>query len=161
MKRNPIAAKLMEQQLTQNFKLSELLVTSTGLINIPNANEVNNLKLLAVNVLQPVRDLLKTPIVINSAFRSEKVNQKVGGVSNSQHRLGFAADIQTPKMDLMEAYKLIAKSSIPYDQLIYEVKPKGVKWIHISFNPAKGRKELLLAEWNETSGKMDYKPLTV
>ena len=156
-----LTRRIMNPKFSEHFTLADLLVTGTGLTNKPNEQEVENLRLLTVNVLQPIRDLLGTEVIVNSAFRSAAVNAKVGGAHNSQHRLGFAADIRVPKMDLMQAYTKIAKSSIPYDQLIFEIKPGNVKWIHVSFNPVKRRKELLLAEWDNTKNKMSYKPLTV
>jgi zinc D-Ala-D-Ala carboxypeptidase len=156
MKRNKIVSAVFNDQLTPNFKLGELLTTSQPFPNIPNEEEKKNLKSLAVNVLQPVRDLLGVPIGINSAFRSEKVNEAVGGVKNSQHRLGFAADIVPKGINIDEAFKKIAKSKIPYDQLIIETKKNGSRWIHISFNPTGGRKELL--SYNEGIG---YKSITV
>lgn len=164
MKRNKIIAAVTEN-LSKDFTLGELLVTSQIFPNIPNEQETLNLRMLAVNVLQPVRDLLKKPIAINSAFRSEKVNKAVGGVDNSQHRLGFAADIHVPGMKLIDVYKAIAKSKIPFDQLIIEYgKHKDSEvddWIHISYNPKGGRKQLLTAALNPDTGKMVYNTMTV
>lgn len=161
MSRNKITSAIYSEKLSPNFTLGELLVTSQPFPNIPNKQETDNLKMLVKFVLQPTRDLLKVPIVINSAFRSNEVNKAVGGVDNSQHRLGFAADIVPQGIPLMGAFKMIAKSSIPYDQLIIEKNQRGNEWIHISYNPVKGRRELLQATWNFSTNKMDYKPLTV
>ena len=46
-----------------------------------------------VAILQKIRDRFGKPIIINSAYRSAAHNRKVGGVSNSQHVKGTAADI--------------------------------------------------------------------
>jgi zinc D-Ala-D-Ala carboxypeptidase len=167
MSRNKIIKTVFNEHLTTNFTLGELLVTSKPFPNIPNEREKENLRALAKKVLQPVRDLLSkvfgmsVPININSAFRSEQVNKAVGGVSNSQHRIGQAADIVPQGISLMEAFTIIAKSSIPYDQLIFETDEDGDQWIHISYNPNGGRKELLRAQWSTVKKKMVYSPLTV
>lgn len=164
MKRNKIIASVTEK-LSKNFSLGELLVTNKPFPNIPNSRETMNLRMLAVNVLQPVRDLLGLPVAVNSAFRSHEVNKAVGGVDNSQHRLGFAADIRIIGMSLEEAFKRIAKSSIPYDQLIIEYgkhpETDTDDWIHVSYNPNGGRKQLLQANYNPDTGKMVYINKTV
>lgn len=164
MKRNKIIAAVTEQ-LTPNFTLGELMVTNQPFPNIPNEQERMNLRMLAVNVLQPVRNLLGKPIAINSAFRSQDVNRAVGGVDNSQHRKGFAADFHVPGMKLIDVYKAIAKSKIPFDQLIIEYgkHPESEKddWIHISYNPLGGRRQLLTASWSNEAKKMIYQNMTV
>ena len=85
------------EQITKNFSYDELIASATakrlGLDNTPNEVEKEKLKKLAIEILQPIRDAWRSPIVVNSAFRSEAVNKAVGGVKNSQHRLGEAADI--------------------------------------------------------------------
>jgi zinc D-Ala-D-Ala carboxypeptidase len=161
MSRNKLIKMLFNEKLTPNFTLGELLVTSQPFPNIPDEQEISNLKSLAVNVLQPIRNLLGVPITINSAFRSHQVNKAVGGVDDSQHRQGFAADIVPIGIDLFTAFKIIAKSSIPYDQLIIEENQRGNKWIHVSYSKTKSRRQLLSATWNFDKNKMDYKPLTV
>lgn len=63
-------------------------------MNVPNEKEILWLKILSVAILQPLRDELKTPIYINSGFRSAAVNKRVGGAKNSAHLFGRAADIK-------------------------------------------------------------------
>lgn len=75
-------------QLTPNFTLEEMTVTSTGLPNVANRTERAALLALAEHVLQPLRDALGKPVYITSAFRSAAVNRAVGGVAGSQHRKG-------------------------------------------------------------------------
>ena len=85
------------EQFTKNFSYDELIASSTakrlGLDNTPSEEEKEKLRQLAEDILQPIRDAWKSPIIVNSGYRSEAVNKAVGGVSNSQHRLGEAADI--------------------------------------------------------------------
>lgn len=145
---------MFDEQLTTNFKLSELTVTDTGLPNEPGSIERERLKRLAVNVLQPWRDLIGSPIVINSGYRSHEVNTAVGGVANSQHRYGEAADVRTPKTNLWDAYVKLVNSNIPFDQAIYERKG-STAWVHVSYSILRQRRQALLAE-PDANGNMKY-----
>lgn len=122
-------------QLTAHFSLAELTRTDTGLPNNPNAAEIATLHTLAL-FLEKVRTILGNhPIAIDSAFRSEEVNEAVGGVPNSAHRLCFAADFTcdafgTP-YEIACAIDAAAKAGeIDFDQVIQE----GT-WVHISRDP--------------------------
>lgn len=125
----------MSMQFTDHFSLAELTVTDTGLPNSPDADELTRLKTLAI-FMEKVRAILGGhPISVDSAFRSEAVNDSVGGVSNSAHRLAYACDFTCPTFGspLMIAERLdqAEKSgAIEFDQLIYE----GT-WVHISRDP--------------------------
>ena len=85
----------MSTKLTPHFTLEELTTTKTGISNIPHDNDINQLRLLCSDILEPLRAKIGTVIVIDSAFRSTAVNRAVGGVSNSQHLIGQAADIHS------------------------------------------------------------------
>jgi hypothetical protein len=96
--------------------------------NTPNASELANLMRLAA-LLEQVKTVLgNKPIMINSAYRSKKVNDAVGSKDTSQHRLGCAADIRVPGMTPNEVVKAIVSSDIGYDQIIREFD----SWTHIS-----------------------------
>ena len=82
-------------QLTPHFTLSEMTVTKTGLANVPNVEQTNQLRILCRDILEPLRDYVGSPIIVDSAFRSVAVNKAVGGVVTSQHLLGQAADIRS------------------------------------------------------------------
>lgn len=164
MSRNKVGNKAVQiafnRQLTRDFNLSEFLVTSTGLPNIPNEGEIQNLQTLAINVMQPVRNLLGVPVRITSGFRSEDVNTKIGGVYNSQHRTGNAADFKPRGMDIDTAMRMIKNSNIPYDQLIIEdgdgdTNTDGDKWIHVSYSMSP-RRQALIAVKNTRTGRMEF-----
>lgn len=129
-------------KLSENFTLEELTHSNTAILNnienIPNKEEIENLKELCENVLQPIRDKYGKPIYINSGYRCPTLNRKVGGVSNSQHTLGKAADIHSD--DNKELWDLITSMDLEYDQLIDE---SNLSWIHISYNKGKNRKQIL------------------
>ena len=117
--------------LSKNFTLQELthseIAERKGWDNTPPASAYNNLVRLA-NLLEEVRFLLGKPLVINSGYRCKLVNDAVGSVDSSQHRLGCAADIKVGGMTPNQVVKAIIDSDIQYDQLIREFDT----WTHIS-----------------------------
>jgi uncharacterized protein YcbK (DUF882 family) len=76
-------------KLTKDFNRSEFDCNDGSAM--PKEVLLNIQKL--ANQLQVLRDCLGVPITVNSAYRSPSYNKKIGGVSNSQHVLGKAADI--------------------------------------------------------------------
>ena len=126
-----------------NFTITELVKSDTaeknGISNTPDINSLDNLLELIFYVLQPLRDKLGKPITITSGFRSAKVNQLVGGVGNSQHLYGQAADMVVSGMTPAQLVEFVKDSGIEYDQLINEYD----QWTHISFNKSHNRKQVL------------------
>jgi uncharacterized protein YcbK (DUF882 family) len=126
-----------------NFKISELihsdLAVQNNINNMPDINALDNLLELTFYCLQPIRDLIKKPMIITSGFRCSKVNFFAGGAINSQHLYGQAADFIIKGMAPKEIIEVIKNSNIEYDQLINEFD----KWVHVSFNKGKNRKQIL------------------
>lgn len=128
-------------KLSENFTLEELCQTNTGLPNVPNTDEKIALKHLVENVLQPLRDLFRAPIIVTSGFRSEAVNRAVGGAPTSQHRKGEAADLDS--VDNAELFWLIRNYTL-FDQLIWEFgNDEQPDWVHVSYKTEGNRKEVL------------------
>lgn len=124
--------------LSKNFTLSELTYSNAAdcynIENTPGRLEIENLKKLCNNILQPIRDKFGKPLYVNSGYRNPKVNRLVGGSSSSQHTLGQAADItfgsKEENKNLFDLIvKMIEDKEITVGQLIDE---KDFKWIHIS-----------------------------
>ena len=118
--------------ITPHFTLNELTASESaernGWDNTPTDAELENLKRLA-DMLEQVKVVLGgKPIMINSAFRSKKVNDAVGSKDTSQHRLGCAADLRVPSMTPDEVVRKIVASGINFDQVIREFD----RWTHIS-----------------------------
>jgi zinc D-Ala-D-Ala carboxypeptidase len=137
-------------QLTKNFSLHELTKSEAalrhGMKNEPSAVEIQNLKLLAEKVLQPVRDQFG-PVSINSGFRSAAVNKKVGGSTTSDHCRGMAADIEVPGVPNYDLALWISKN-LKFRQVILEFYTAGIPdsgWVHVSYNPTELKGELLTA----------------
>ena len=131
---------MTKMKLTRNFSLEEMLRSDTakrcGITNKPKAEEetevVENLKALCVEVLQPLRDFLGKPVVVSSGYRCRELNEKVGGVSNSQHLTGEAADIRVKdRHELIEIMRFIMDDTV-FDQLIREKSATG-EWVHVSY----------------------------
>lgn len=137
-------------QLSHNFSLEELIKSPTGhrfgIDNIPNNERISNLLALAKNILQPVRDNFKSPVIINSGYRCEELNKAVGSKPTSQHILGQAADFEVMGYTNFEVAKWISKH-LTFDQLILEFYRQGQPhsgWIHCSYRPdGKNRGEVI------------------
>ncbi len=141
----------------KHFKMQELTCTNQAFENIPSPEQESNLIHLVDNVLDPARELLGAPIIINSAFRCAKVNKAVGGAANSQHQTGEAADLHC--FDNKKLFELI-RSKLKFDQLINEYPSAGVpSWVHVSYkSKGKNRGEVLLSKKNAV-GKTVYERL--
>lgn len=128
----------MDTNITMHFTIEELCASKTadklGIANKPNTQQIINLVYLTAYVLEPLRLAMNEPITISSGFRCQLLNQKVGGVRNSQHLKGQAADICI-KGDLNKGKKYFdyIRYHLPFDQLIWEHDKNGTYWIHVSY----------------------------
>ena len=140
-------------KLSASFNLDEFIVSQVaerhGYRNEPNEKQIENMRLLCVNVLQPLRGIINVPIFINSGFRCFDVNVAVGGRFNSQHLEGKAADLIVPSMNLVDVFNILLQR-LSFDQLIYEFG----KWAHVSWNGEKNRNEVLSSK--KVYGKTVY-----
>lgn len=131
-----------------NFTFREMLITSSGLPNIPETwEQLHNIEYMA-NQLQIIRSAAGFPIKVNSAFRSPAVNKAAGGVKTSAHTKGLAADIcGSSEARNRRIYELCEK--LPsFDQLImYNVEPGNpkskIRFIHLGFREGPPRKQKL------------------
>lgn len=129
--------------LSEHFSLAELTFSATaarlGIVNVPNSQIVERLRRLA-SALEQVRDLLGHPIHVTSGYRSVALNAHVPGSSDtSAHTLGWAADFQCPGFGPpREVCEAISRSSLGFDQLIYEY----AAWTHLSVDPRRRRQVL-------------------
>ena len=134
-----------QQNMTQtikseSFSLAELIKSSTAtkhhIDNTPPADVIRNLQYGVDMVLDPLRRIYGKPILITSGYRCPKLNTLVGGVSNSWHTQGNAADIHVAS--LTEATKLFSNlQKIPsVDTVLFEHSGSG-QWLHVQWNMAK------------------------
>lgn len=92
-------------KLTENFNLIEFHCKDGT--RVPYENLINVYKLSLE--LQKIREQIKVPIHINSAYRTPEHNKKVGGVENSYHLQGLAADISTKQFTPEKLYNIISE----------------------------------------------------
>ena len=136
-------------KLTKNFSLSELVksqeATRKGINNTPNALAIENLRVLASEVLQPVRDNFG-PVSVSSGFRSSLVNRAIGGSPTSDHCYGYAADFEVPGVDNKEV-ALWIRDNLKFRQLILEFYDGTTNggWVHCSYNAADLKNQVLTA----------------
>ena len=137
-------------KLSEHFTLRELTKTNTGIENVPNEAQVENLKRVC-RWLERLRKRWNDkygdgddPIIINSGFRSAAVNKAVGGVPTSNHLTGCAVDIRCIGMEQALRYASILldisdMSREDFDELLIEQK-RSVVWIHFAVRPSGNRR---------------------
>lgn len=124
--------------ISKHFSLEEMTSSATakakGIRNEPGQTSVINLCALVNRVLQPLREAMREPIKIGSGYRSLALNRAVGGVTNSQHMKGEAADLCIDG-DLKKGKRWFEwiKTHCDFDQLIWEHNAKGTYWVHVSY----------------------------
>ena len=116
-------------RLSPHFLLNEFLNLKKYPENIPSMQVVANLTYGCHQLLEPARLIVGT-IIINSGFRNEAVNRRVGGVKNSQHLIGQAADIRPKDPAQFQCLVDFLKANALTDQLL-----TGSTWLHISWDP--------------------------
>ena len=116
-----------------------------GIKNKPNEEQVENMKLLAEEVFEPLREWVGCPIRVNSMFRSKELNSAIKGSLKSSHLNGEAMDITSMggKSNL-EMFHYI-RTELDFDQLIWEFGAEP-KWLHVSFNKDNNRKQVLVTK---------------
>lgn len=126
-----------------NFKISELIKSDIAIKyninNMPDINALDCMLDLIYFCLQPIREIIKKPMIITSGYRNKEVNKLVGGVFNSQHCLGQAVDFIVKGAKPEQIIKIIKNTNIEYDQLINEYD----KWVHISYRKNNNRIQVL------------------
>ena len=155
-----------EMRLSQHFTLGELCKTKTGIENVPNEAQVENLKrvcqwleeLREKNSLTPDPSpkgegsrYKETPIIINSGYRSSQVNKAVGGAPNSNHLTGCAVDIHVSGMEQLIRYAAILldisdERQEDFDELLLERSPRGSYWLHFAVRPSGNRRKVRLIQ---------------
>ena len=148
--------------LSRNFTLQELIKSDTAIRldinNNPNSGQIEKLKALCENILQPVRDHFGR-VKVTSGFRSEQLCIKIGRSVNSQHARAEAADFEVMGTDNAELADWIYEN-LDFDQLILEFYTPGEPnsgWIHCSWVADQPRASFLHAYRSE--GKTKYKPI--
>ena len=126
---------MISKHISEKEGVYSITATRRGVDNIPNSDELNNMRLLAEEVFEPLRVYVGGPIKINSFFRCPELNTAIGGSGKSQHCKGQAMDIDDTfgKMTNADMYHWI-KDNLEFDQMIWEFgDDKNPDWVHISY----------------------------
>ena len=151
-------------KLSEHLDLSEVIRSESakrnGISNMPIEAHIRNLKLLAENIFQPIRNNFRCPIHISSAYRSIELNRIIKGSLTSQHCTGEAIDIDMDGTPNGVTNKMVfdyIKNNLEFDQLIWEFgNDDNPDWVHVSYeSTGKQRKQVLKAIRN--NGKTQYK----
>ena len=115
--------------------------TRNGINNTPDTATIERMKLVAEKCFEPLREWYGKPIRINSFYRSQSLNVKVGGSATSQHCKGEAIDISAGSKE--ENKKLFdwLCANVEFDQCINEY---DFTWVHISYKSKGNRKQKLV-----------------
>lgn len=149
-------------KISPNLNLAEITRSDTakrhGIDNTPTAEHLENFKLLADKVFEPIREHFKTPIFISSGYRSKALNSFIKGSLTSQHCSGQAIDIDMDGSNGEVTNRMVfdfIKNKLDFDQLIWEFGTDfNPDWVHVSYVKGKNRKQKLKAI--RTSGKTTY-----
>ena len=129
-----------------------------GIDNIPDVEELENMKLIAEKVFEPLRKWVGGPIKINSFYRSPELNVAIGGSKKSQHCHGQAIDIDDTYGHRSNASMFHhIRYSLDFDQMIWECgDDKNPAWVHISYVSEEKNRHRCLQAYKE-DGKTKYK----
>jgi hypothetical protein len=117
-------------KLSNHFLLAEFCNLRKYPANVPTTQQIANMTYGCRQLLEPAREAIGCPIIVNSGFRNSRVNAQVGGVRNSQHLLGQAADIRPKDPKQFQRLVDFLKAHTLTDQLL-----TGPGWLHISWAP--------------------------
>jgi hypothetical protein len=164
-------------KLSKNLSLAEVMRSATaqrhGIVNEPTPEHLQNLMRIAEHIFQPIRDFLGSPLFVSSGYRSERLNQLIGGshkyvdgkyIATSQHCKGQALDLDQGDENWM-VFNYI-KQNLNFDQLIWEFGDEpcvgyatglcNPSWVHVSYvSPEKNRNQILVAY--KYKGKTSYR----
>ena len=140
-------------QLSKNLSLKEVtksqVAARLGISNQPDAKQIENLKLVATHVFQPIRDHFDVPIFVSSGFRSKELNKAIKGAKRSEHMSGMALDLDADtfgKVTNKQIFEYI-KENLHFNQLIWEFgDDDSPDWVHVSYNKDNNTHSVLIAK---------------
>jgi hypothetical protein len=151
-------------KLSKNLTLEEVTNSLTakrlGINNQPTSEHLENLKSLAQNIFQPIREHFKKPINVSSGYRSKELNEATPGASKtSQHSKGEALDLDQDSMNTKITNKMVfdfIKDNLEFDQLIWEFGTnQNPDWVHVSYK-VKGTQRKQILKAIKVNGKTKY-----
>ena len=149
---------MISKHISDKEGVYSITATRRDIDNTPGEKELNNMKLLAEEVFEPLRKWVGGPIRINSFYLSPELNTAIGGSSKSQHCKGQAMDIDDTSCHKTNAemFKFI-KDELEFDQMIWEFgDDKNPNWVHVSYVSEDENRNRCLLAYKE-NGKSKYK----
>lgn len=149
-------------KISNHLNLAEITRSETakrnGIDNTPTAEHLENFKLLAEKVFEPIREHFGVPIFISSGYRSKALNAFIKGSASSQHCKGEAIDIDMDGSSNGVTNKMVFDfivANLEWDQIIHEFgTDSNPDWVHVSYTKGKNRKQKLKAI--RSKGKTTY-----
>jgi zinc D-Ala-D-Ala carboxypeptidase len=153
-------------KLSKNLSLAEVTKSITakrlGIDNTPDDWTTENLRQIALNVFQPVRDYFGVPIYVSSGYRSEALNKAIGGSKRSQHIQGRALDLDADVFGVCsnaDIFRYIL-NNLEFDQLIWEFgNEDNPDWVHVSFVRDGDNRGRCLRACRDDKGKVYYEAI--
>ena len=150
-------------KLSENLSLVEVTKSITakrlGIDNTPDEWTKENLRQVAINVFQPVRDALGCPVFVSSGYRSADLNTAIGGSRRSQHVEGRALDLDADVFrgcTNSEIFNYV-RENLEFDQLIWEFGDEdNPDWVHVSFVYDGINRKRCLKACRDDEGKVYY-----
>ena len=142
-------------QLSKNLSLNEVVKSNTalrrGIDNTPTEEHLKNLKYVAEKVFQPIREHFGVPIYISSGYRSQELNEAIGGSPRSFHSHGLALDLdqdgRNKGVSNADVFYFI-KNNLQFTELIWEFGDENnPNWVHVAIAPGReDEKKIKIAE---------------
>ena len=146
-------------KLSRNLTLKEAVKSNTatrlGIDNNPDDWDIENLRAIAENIFQPIRDHFGVPIGVSSGYRGKDLNKAIGGSKYSQHMTGEALDLDADmygKITNADIFKFV-KNNLHWDQMIWEFgDDEEPNWVHISYKPSGGNRKQIKRAYRDSKG---------
>ena len=150
-------------KLSKNLSLAECTKSQTakrlGINNEPDEWTTENLRQIAINVFQPLREHFGRPIYVSSGYRGPELNRAIGGAKRSQHMEGRALDLDGDvygSPSNAEIFDYIRKN-LEFDQIVWEFGDEdNPDWVHVSYVYGGNNRGRCLKACRDDKGKTYY-----
>ena len=118
-------SKYKDKHITQHFTVGEIVCKDSSPEYIINGAVLEG--------LEKLRKIIGKPIIINSGYRTEEYNKKVGGAKDSQHCLGNAIDFHIDGLSSTQIYDILEKNN--FLGKVFTGIGLYDGWVHVDVRP--------------------------